>query len=126
MPGLPNSERVKIWNSLLCLAHSQKERLRTGPPLLHSGPALHPKGGRLSPEQEAVVGLLTFCTLALEARANHLIEELYEKGRISDPEARAAQRLTPEHKWFLLPHLAGRRKSLVSRFGNHVNSALLF
>src|SRR5947207_1318765 len=71
-----------------------------------------PLGGMLAEEPTAVLGALAFCALAVEARANHLIEKLFEANRLTRKEAEAASFLAPERKWFLLPKLAGRRRSL--------------
>jgi hypothetical protein len=51
--------------------------------------------------------------LAIEARANHHIEECVEKKQVTQQEAAAAQRLAPLAKWILLPRLAGRRRRIV-------------
>ena len=62
---------------------------------------------------------MAFCTLAIEARANHLIDKLLDDNRISRAESVAAQRIAPEQKWFLLPKLAGRRRRLPDNAGPH-------
>jgi len=73
----------------------------------------------LNDEQRLVLSALAFFALAVEARANHLIHKLVEEGKISQAEGSAAERLAPEHKWFLLPKLAGRQKSLDASTSPH-------
>jgi hypothetical protein len=75
---------------------------------------LNPLGGTLAAEPFHILATLALCNLAIEARANHLIEELVEQGTINADIADAARRLSPKHKWFLLPTLAGVSKSLDS------------
>ena len=59
-------------------------------------------------DQHHALAAITLCTLAIEARANHLIDELAEEGRLSKDTARAAKWLPTKEKWFLLPGLAGK------------------
>jgi hypothetical protein len=66
----------------------------------------------LSEDEHSRLFLLAYCTFAVEARANHLIDELVEKGRLAEEEAESLQRLPPDKKWFLLPRLAGSRRRL--------------
>ena len=67
---------------------------------------------QLSDDETSRLILLIYCTLAIEARANHLIDELVERGRLSESESTAVQRLSADAKWFMLPKLAGVRKRL--------------
>ena len=106
---LENAERVKFWNSVLDLARAHAVDLSQGGKI-SGGQSL--KGGKLSAEQQSSLAVLTFATLAIEARTNHLIDELREEGKITDNEAEAARFLRPEHKWFILPKLAGRSRKL--------------
>ena len=69
-------------------------------------------GARLSEEKETILATLAFCTLAIEARANHLIDRELEKKTISQSVRNAAVRLRPQDKWFLLPRIAGRARDL--------------
>jgi hypothetical protein len=62
-------------------------------------------GGTLPLDQHHTLAAIALCTLAIEARANHLIDELAEKG-LSEDTARAAKWLPTKEKWFLLPTLA--------------------
>jgi hypothetical protein len=110
MKTLQNPERVQFWNSVLDLARAHAVDLSKGGGSISGGRNL--KGGKLSAEQQSSLAVLAFATLAIEARANHLIDELCEKRKIGAGEADAAHRLPPEHKWFILPKLAGRRRSL--------------
>jgi hypothetical protein len=74
---LSNPDRVKIWNSFFHQARAEARSL-SGGPAVDAG--FEPRGGRLSNEQQSILTLLALCTLAVEARANHLIIELTEKG----------------------------------------------
>ena len=59
-----------------------------------------------------MLALLVQCTLAVEARANHLIDELIEKSEITEAEGRTAQQLPARDKRFLLPRIAGVKTPL--------------
>ncbi len=109
MKTLDNPERVKFWNSVLDLARAHAVDLSQGGGI-SGGKRL--KGGKLSAERQSSLAVLTFATLAIEARANHLIDELREEGKITADVAEAAQRLLPGYRWFILPKLAGRRRGL--------------
>jgi hypothetical protein len=72
------------------------------------------------PEDEFhVLAAVVACNLAIEARANHLLDELVENGTISEDVATAARWLPTKHKWFLLPTLAGKSVTLDSATGPH-------
>jgi hypothetical protein len=101
-----NPDRVKVWNSFFHQARAEAMRLDAGEAPLGG---FSPEGGRLTDEQQMVLTVLALCTLAIEARTNHLIIELAEKGRLSQVESEAAQRLPPLEKWVLLPRFAGRK-----------------
>ncbi len=101
-----NPDRVRVWNSFFHQARAEARRLNASEVPLGG---FDPEGGRLTDEQQTVLAVLALCTLAIEARTNHLIIELAEKGRLSQVESEAAQRLPPLEKWVLLPRLAGRK-----------------
>lgn len=109
MPILLNADRVRIWNTFLRQAWREANALAT-----RSGKTSRLKDFRpkviLSDEAQSRLALLAFCTLAIEARTNHHIDELVEKGRLTEEEAAVLQRLSADAKWFLLPKLAGARK----------------
>jgi hypothetical protein len=110
MTLLPNVDRVRIWNTLFRQAWSEAlaiaRRSHKTPKKSFSPPSV------LSDDEESRLVLLAFCTLAVEARTNHLIDELVEKGRLTKEEAGSVQRLPADTKWFLLPKLAGVKKRL--------------
>jgi hypothetical protein len=112
MRRLDNPERVRIWNSFFLEAWTTAKALYDASAATSSRNIFKPQGGTLSDEDKAVLLILTHCTLAIEARANHLIDELVERGRLTDEVAEAVQRLQPRDKWFLLPKLYGSRKTL--------------
>ncbi len=66
-----------------------------------------------------MLAAVVLCNLMIEARANHLIEELVESGKVSDGVGQAARWLPPKQKWFLLPALAGKASALDSKSGPH-------
>lgn len=113
------ADRVRLWNSFFYLAWQNAKELFE---IQHDCKTSHrfkPKGGMLEDKRRTVLSTVAFSTLAIEARANHIIQKLYEAGRITETESYAAQRLSPEAKWFLLPKLAGRRRALKAGTGPH-------
>jgi hypothetical protein len=112
MPRPAPIDRVKIWNTFFALAHEQAKALSgmsgAGPPL----PDPFDQRGALPEEQARILATLAFTTLAIEARANHLLEELQESRTISPEVCHAARHLPPQAKWFLLPRLAGKTAQL--------------
>jgi len=113
-------ERVKIWNTFFKLARKEAESLHEASTGKESSKIDHFLGGTLPDEEFHAFATLVLCNLAIEARANHLIDELEEKGKITEDVAQAARWLrNTEHKWFLLPKLAGKRKRLDSSKGPH-------
>ncbi len=112
MAPAPAPERVRIWNSFFKLAWIEANSVFEMASGTKSSKAFSPLGGTLPDQEFHVLALLVLCSLAIEARANHLIEELQEQGKVSPDLAWAAKRLPPKHKWFLLPTIAGVRKTL--------------
>jgi hypothetical protein len=106
------TDRVRIWNTYLGLAWSEAKSLFETANNCECHEEFRPKGGKLPPEQAHALATLVLCTLAIEARANHLIDEMVERRQISKKLGEAAQRLRTDEKWFLLPRLAGKRKQL--------------
>jgi hypothetical protein len=119
MATLRPAERTRIWNGFFQLAWTEAKCLFEVKNACHSRGTFAPRGGTLNEEQRRVLGTLVFCTLAIEARANHLIQKLLDDRRISEAEADAAQRIATEQKWFILPKLAGRRRRLRADAGPH-------
>ena len=115
-PQVSNPDRVRLWNSLLHQARAEARNLAN-----NRAPdgGFEPRGGRLSNEQQSILTLLALCTLSIEARANHLIIELVERGKLSADQGRSAQRLPPLDKWLLLPSLAGRRTKIATDKAPH-------
>lgn len=112
MKHLPTADRVRLWNSFFHLARRDAKalfELREGCEAVEPPQSL---GGMLSAEQTAVLGTLALCTLAVEARANHLIQKLVDQRRLSPEEGEAAEHLSTDQKWSLLPKLAGRRRRI--------------
>jgi hypothetical protein len=111
MALLPKNDRIRIWNALFHQAWSQAYTLA-------KVAGKNPRSGHFSPqpilseEERLCLALLAYCTLAIEARVNHLIDELVEEGRLGEREAGSFQRLSADAKWFLLPKIAGVKKRL--------------
>jgi hypothetical protein len=105
--------RVERWNAFLHLARDATRAVDTES-LATTPRDSKRSGARLSEQQEAILAALSFCTLAVEARINHLVHEEHEEGRLSRRERDAMLRLPLEHRWFLLPRITGRRRQLSS------------
>jgi hypothetical protein len=116
---LPNSDRVRIWNTFLAEARASSKTLFDLTNGTVSKDTFTLLGGTLSDQNRAILLALIHCTLAIEARANHLIDELVERGRLTEDEANAIQRLQPQQKWFLLPKLYGSKVKLRSDRAPH-------
>ena len=57
------------------------------------------------------------CYFAIEARINHLIDELMEDKVITKDLGEEARRIPTKAKWFLIPTLAGKQNTLDSASG---------
>ena len=111
--------RVRIWNSFFKLAWSEAKHCFELDHNCQSDSEFEPiLGGTLLPKQHHCLAAITLCALAIEARANHLIDELIENGLSADT-GRAAKWLPPKEKWFLLPSLAGKTAKLSSASQPH-------
>jgi hypothetical protein len=117
VPSPDRDDRVAIWNSFFRLVWSEAKAVfeTTGNASIDSFAATP----HLTDEQHHVLAAVVLCNLAIEARANHLIEDLVEKGKITQEVGRAAQRLPTKHRWFLIPTLAGVPAKLSSSAGPH-------
>lgn len=103
---MDKKERVQIWNSFLEMARDQAKILSKVSKGEKTSRSLILKGEALPDEKYHVLALLVLCNLAIEARANHLIYELCERGKITDRVAKSALWFLTEEKWFFLPTLA--------------------
>ncbi len=111
--------RVRIWNSFFKLAWTEAKHCFELDHKRQSGSQFEPVlGDTLSPEAHHCLAATTLSALAIEARANHLIDELIENGLSADT-GRAAKWLPPKEKWFLLPSLAGKTAKLSSAIPPH-------
>jgi hypothetical protein len=113
------NERVPIWNAFFQLAWEQAKGIHELSAGRRNRRAFRPAGGTLPEIERRVLAAVVLCNLMIEARANHLIEELVESGRVSNDVGQAARFLPPKHKWFLLPTLAGGGTTLQSTSGPH-------
>ena len=116
---LPNPERVQIWNTFFHQAWLEAKTLHEKSHGSHVTKHFKPKGETPAWNDRAVLALLVQCTLAIEARANHLIDELIKKNEITEAEGRAAQQLPARGKWFLLPRIAGVKTHLSDKTSPH-------
>ena len=108
------ADRVKLWNTFFKLTWEQAKALYETSTGRKSASTFDPLGGTLADEEFRTLASLLLCNLAIEARANHLINELEEQGTISKDLAEAARRLPAKQKWFLLPALANTSTTLDS------------
>jgi hypothetical protein len=113
------ADRVAIWNSFLKLSWTEAKRVFELSNGRQSQKTLEPLGGTLPEVEFHALATLVLCTLAIEARANHLIDELVEEGKITQDVADAVRWLPTKHKWFLIPSLAGVQSALDSSAGPH-------
>jgi hypothetical protein len=111
MTLLPENDRIRIWNTLFRQARIEACNLAKATGKIPKISSFHPRF-LLSEGEQSRLLLLAYCTLAIEARVNHLIDELVEKGRLDEREAVSIQRLSADAKWFLLPKIAGVKKRL--------------
>jgi hypothetical protein len=122
MRRISGPDRVKMWNTFFKLAWGEAKVLFEKDSNTICKKSFKPAGGVLGDEDFHILATLILCNLAIEARANHLIDELFEKGIISEDEADAAQYLPIKNKWALLPKLAGKRIKI--DFGKPPHSAI--
>ena len=106
------ADRVKIWNTFFRLAWEQAKSLYETCEGHECSKTFIPAGGTLSREESYGLATLVLCNLAIEARINHLIDELEEQRRITKEVAEAARWLPTKQKWFLLPSLAKKRTTI--------------
>lgn len=113
------TDRVKIWNSFFKLAWTEAKFLHEASTGTTSAKEFDPLGGTLSEEEFHILATMVLCNLAIEARANHLLDEMVEEGQISRSEGEAARWIPTQYKWFLLPKLAGVTEKLDDTSGPH-------
>ena len=114
-----SDDRIPVWNTFFQLAWESARSVHevtTGHP---SQAIFDPWGGTLPQGRREVLAAVVLCSLAIEARANHLIEELAESGILSYETARAARRLPTKEKWFLIPARARSNSKIESASGPH-------
>ena len=113
------SDRVKIWNSFFKLAWTEAKSLHERSTGISSAKVFDPLGGTLGEVEIHTLATMVLCNLAIETRANHLIDEMIEEGKITQSEGEAARWLLTRHKWFLLPKLDGINAKLDKASGPH-------
>jgi len=113
------SDRVAIWNSFFKLAWQESKQIFEIDKGCQCKDIFDPLGGTLPDDQFHVLAAVVLCNLAIEARANHLIEELIEDKKITVDVGEAARWLPTKQKWFILPALAGIKADISSSAGPH-------
>jgi hypothetical protein len=111
---MSKEERVKIWNTYFKLAWEEAKSLHETSKGIECKKEFEPAGGTLPSDEFHRLATLVLCNIAIEARANHLIAELEEKGKLSKDAVDAAIQLPTDKKWFLLPTLAKVCKTINS------------
>jgi histone H3/H4 len=104
--GVARAKRVKIWNTFFKLAWQKAKDLYESDSGKKCSYSFEPLGGSLSDKELNTLAALLLTYFAIEARANHLIEELQENQIIDKETAVAAQYFPTNMKWFLLPMFA--------------------
>jgi hypothetical protein len=112
MAKISGADRVKMWNTFFKLAWDEARIVFEKSSNTSCKKTFKPAGGVLTDADFHILATVTLCNLAIEARANHLIDELFENNIISKDEANAAQYLPAQNKWALLPKLAGKRTKI--------------
>ncbi len=104
-------DRVKIWNSYLLEARKFANDLKklTGD---MNFPPVSLAGGTLSKEEHYIMMTIIHSVLAAEARANHLLHDLKEKGLINERLRNVILKSNVKTRWALLPELAGKQYEL--------------
>jgi histone H3/H4 len=104
--GGARAERVKIWNTFFKLAWQKAKDLYESDSGKKCSFSFEPLGGTLPDKEFHTLATLLLTYFAIEARTNHLIEELQENQIIDEKTAEAAQYFPTNMKWFLLPMFA--------------------
>lgn len=102
-----DEERVRIWNTFFMLAKEEAQKLKyvSKGKIFKKEYGKVPLGDVLPDKEFYTLSTILLCYMAIEARANHLIDEMVEKDRITSEISNAAKRLPTENKWYLLPEL---------------------
>ncbi|HUV02531.1 MAG TPA: histone [Desulfobacteria bacterium] len=117
--GAARAERVKIWNTFFKLAWQMAKDLYESDSGEKCSFSFEPLGGTLPDKEFHTLATLLLTYIAIEARTNHLIEELKEKQIIDEETANAAKYIPTHKKWFLLPLFAGKATKFDSSRGIH-------
>jgi len=118
--GIDPTDRVAIWNAFLRLAWTESKAVFEIENDCTDGRSFSAGETPTLPEEEFHrLAAVVLCNLAIEARANHLLEVLVEEGVVSADVAESARWLPTKAKWFLLPTLAGKPNTLDSGSGPH-------
>lgn len=112
-------DRVSIWNTYFKLAWTEVKQVFELANECKCTSTFEPEGGTLPPKEFHTLAALALCNLAIEARANHLLDELLEAGNVSEDVAKAARWLPTKEKWFLIPALAGASTTMSADSAPH-------
>jgi hypothetical protein len=109
---LEDPERVKIWNTYFSLSRISARALKKKMSRDFRLPRHHFEGGKLSVEEVDKLQLLTWCILAAESRASHLIHEAVEKHLISNTKENKYRNLSISGQWEILPKVFGQNTNV--------------
>ena len=102
---MKDTERVEIWNTFFKLARGSASELKKykTPCWVDPDPNWEPKvGGTLGEEDRLKLSVLSWCILAAQARASHLIQECRDKGYIDKDQAASFGELNFKQQWLIL------------------------
>ena len=117
--SLNAANRVKVWNTFFKLAREQAILLKKlqNPSWIDRVHSL--SGGTLHDQKTLSLAVIAWCSLALEAREAHLIEELKDQGKLTPEQAKAVHFLGIQEQWALIPKLAGKRAVISFKSAPH-------
>jgi len=102
---METGERVKIWNTFFKLARKSASELKkiNNKSWIDPDPYWEPRvGGTLGEEHTLKLSLLSWCILAAQARASHLIQECKDRDYISKDQADSFGKLNFKQQWLIL------------------------
>jgi len=109
---MDTEKRVEIWNTFLKMARDSAVSLKqfTSPGWKDSGYNWDKQrtGGTLGEEDMLKLSLLSWCILAAQARASHLIQECKEEKPISGTHTKKLMDMNFQKQWLSLPRIYGK------------------
>jgi hypothetical protein len=99
------TDRVMMWNSYLAEARNYAKKLEESGNVSDISD-IPLEGDTLSPEDHYSLMAVLHIAVAIEARTNHYLHELEEKGMVTRKERDALKWLNIKNRWTLLPRIA--------------------